>query len=189
MALKGNTKFDGPVVTKDSSVRKVDQAFPRDADRRAFQAVANRVYGGVGTSGIVTQLTAQLAEGTNAHTIKLTTGVYYTIDGAKYTVAAVDNVAIPTDPGTQGTACYAKYLVSVGTDGTAASGSGGITITKGSEGDTSAEAKLPDLPDQNCALGYFEILTTTFEYIAGSTDNGSTGITDTYVDLVHMPFE
>lgn len=188
MALKGTTKFDAPVSTKDASVRKVDAAFPREADRRSFQAAGNRVLGGVGTSGIVTQLTAQLAEGTNVHTVKLTTGVYYTVNGVKYTIDAVDNVAIPGVLGTQGTACYCKYLVSVGTDGTAASGAGGITITKGCEGTAADDAKLPDLPDNNCAIGYFQILTTTFEYVAGSTDNGSTGITDTYADLVHMPF-
>ncbi len=189
MALKTAEKFDAPVDTKDASVRKVNEAFPREADRRSFQGTGNRVLGGVGTSGIMTQVTATLAEGTNAHTIKTTTGIYYTINGSKYTLDAADNIAIPGGLGTQGTASYCKYLVSVGTDGTAASGDGGITITKGNEGTAAADAKLPDLPADNCAIGYFQILTTTFEYVAGSTDNGSTGITDTYVDLVHMPFE
>lgn len=188
MALKGNTKFDDPVLTKDASVRKVNQAFPREADRRSFQGTGNRVLGGSGTFGTAGMTLAGLAEGTNAHTIKTTNSIDYTINGAKYSLAAVDNIAIPAGLGTQGTACYAKYLVSVGTDGTAASGAGGITITKGNEGAAAGDAKLPDLPDGNCAIGYFEILTTTFEYIAGSTDNGSSGITDTYTDLVHMPY-
>lgn len=187
MALKTATKFDEAPKTADAAVKKGYGNFPDAGARSVLQALANRVLGdSAGTNGLTN---AGLAEGTNAHTIKTTYSVDYLINGAKYSLAAVDNVAIPGGLGTQGTACYVKYLVSVGTDGTAGSASGGIAITKGNEGAAAADAKLPDLPDGNCALGYFQILTTTFEYVAGSTDNGSTGITDTYTNLYHMPYD
>lgn len=178
-------KFDAATKTVNQSARKVYDAFPVEAARRAFQGIANRVLGGTDGNALTV---CGLAEGTTAASIKTTNNIKHLINAIQYTLAAVDNVVIPA-LGTQGTACYVKYLVSVGTDGTAGSASGGIEMTKGNEGTSAALAKLPDLPDGKCAIGYFQILTTTAVYVPGTTDNSSAGITDTYVDLNNMPYD
>lgn len=121
---------------------------------------------------------ADLAEGTNAATIKTTDACSYVIDGVIYEKAATDNIAI-TATTEQAVSTYRLYLVSIDAAGT-------VTVTAGTAVATDT-ATLPALPASSAPLGYFKIATDgSTTYTGGTTDNGAAGITDTYVDLAFM---
>jgi hypothetical protein len=126
--------------------------------------------------------TSDLAEGTNANTIKTATAVDFCVNGVIYNKAATDNIAV--DAGEeQAVSTFCKYLVSIIADGT-------VAVTKGNDAATAALALVPALPADSAPLGYFQIATdaaTTFT--AGSTDLGAAGITETFVDLSSVATE
>jgi hypothetical protein len=158
--------------------RSVFEAFPEEATRRALAGINNRVLGktdGTFVSGVLQAGTA----GTPG--IAVNNALSYTVDGKLYAGTASTNIPIPTSLGTQGTASWCKYLLSLGTAGT-------YTITKGNEATSgSAGALLPDLPDENCAIGYMVIKTAAVAYTAGYTDPAANSSTVGYYDLMSMP--
>ena len=128
---------------------------------------------------------AGLAEGTNANTIQTAAIANYSIDGVLYTKAITDNIAM-TAAAAQADLTTCMYLVSI-------DAAGAVTITKGEEASTlaiaagTAEAKLPDLPDAQCALGAFKIVLSGGTFTSGTTDLSGTGVTDTFYDYSIMP--
>lgn len=193
MALKyTNTyKFDDPSKGVDQSVAKISSAFPSKAIRQALQGINNRVIGQtgfVGAAGTFGTVGAGLAVGSNAGTLQFANKVCYLIDGKVYTVPATNNMVVRDSgstfgDGTQGTATFCYYLVSVGTDGT------GLYVSKGNDSATLAGADLPDLPEQNAPVGYFKVNTiATTPFVIGTSTAGDTALfTVTYVDLFNMP--
>ena len=86
-------KFDDPDKKVDPSVRDIYDSFPKEAERRAFQGIANRVIGGTnGTQGPL--ITAGCTLGTTAG-FKIATGVTVVINGAVSTCIAQDNLPLP----------------------------------------------------------------------------------------------
>ena len=166
-----------PVAAK----RSVFAAFMDEPMRRALAAINNRVVGSTpfglqaGTSG--------------TPGVALNSAISVIIDGKVYAGTASTNIPIPKSLGTQGTASWCKYLVSVGSDLT-------YTITKGNEstvgsaGTTSIlgdGAYLPDLPEKSCAVGYFVIKTVAVAYTAGYTDPAANSNVVGYYNLFSMP--
>jgi hypothetical protein len=93
--------------------------------------------------------------------------------------------------GTQGSNTVAKYLVYVGTDGTAAvTGPGNVVLKTDYATQALAEAacKLPDLPDNSCALGYLLLNAPTASPVYRKQQTLGTGGTTAYVNLQFMPF-
>jgi hypothetical protein len=120
---------------------------------------------------------------------KIANPVKYTINGLIYGQAALDEILYPAALGTQGTATYCKYLVYCGTAAlstTSGTATGVGVIAKGNEAATAAAAKLPDLPDDCCPLGYIFLQNPTTAWVAGT---GTMGTWATYVDLVCMPVD
>jgi hypothetical protein len=147
------------------AVTKIDEGRPHQNTIDLLKGLLNRCFGKAG-----------LAEGTNAATIKTVAAVDYCINGAIYTKAITNNIAI-TAAAVQAVSTFCKYLVSINAAGT-------VTVTKGTSAATSALALVPNLPANSAPLGYFEIETdASTTYTAGTTDNGAAGITDTYTDL------
>lgn len=158
--------------------RSVFEAFPTEAARRALTGINNRVLGG--TDG--TFISAGLQAGTaGTPGIAVNSPFSYTVDGKLYAGTASTNIPVPKSLGTQGIGSWCKYLLSIGTAGT-------YTITKGNEATSgSAGAYLPDLPDENCAVGYMVIKTAAVAYTAGYTDPAANSSTVGYYDLMSMP--
>ncbi len=114
------------------------------------------------------------------------------INGRYGSIAVQALLNLPT--GTQANATYVKYLVSSGF------GSSG-TVTAGNEGASSTAARLPDCPKNHVALGYFEFYTNSASSgwarggktndtpgkASGTGGTGGTIVSDTWVDLMHMP--
>ena len=180
-------KFDEATKTVEQAPRKVYNAFPQEAIRRALQSVLNRVYDGdFGTAGTTaaaraTALKTNLGTKGGASMAVIGGPNAVIINGRAGTRASCGTTTLPA--GTQGTNCYVKYLVY------GAFGSSGA-IVAGNESATSTGAYLPDLPDGNVALGYFEWLTPaakTFNRDANSVVGATTAGTATWVELVHMP--
>lgn len=185
-------KFDDASLSMDQSARKV-YSTPKEAFRRALQSVANRVLGGTAGTGY-SPTTATLANGGTGG-IKITKNVSVVINGVQGTCLIQDNLKIPAWNTTMGSNSVIKYLVS--TDNNAA-GTGG-TISAGNVIDkanyttvalANAAAKLPDLPDGNCALGY-AIFTTPDANGVVPAGCGllSTAGTVAYYDLICMPYD
>ncbi len=188
--------WSSDVATPDASQKKINQVFENGAQAHALRQMNCRVLSGDGVPGTG----CGLAAGSNgASQIKTGTLIVYTIDGRAYSLAGTSYInfpafANPTQVGvlegpwaTQGTGSVCKYLISVGTDGTAASGAGGITVSQGNFATSASEAKLPDCPDGNCAIGYVQITTTTAGFVPGTTAINAAWVTDVYVDLLTMP--
>jgi hypothetical protein len=178
-------KFDDPNIKGETSQRKVNQAFYDDTIRRALQGISNRVL--CGTSGSANK-TAILADGSTCG-IKFTMPLNVVIDGVIYAVAAQDNLAMPA--GTQGTNTVSKYLVYVGTSGTAFIAGPGNEVLKtdyATQALANAAAKLPDLPDNSCALGYLTFNANQGTACPRTQQVLGTQGTTAYVDLVFMPF-
>lgn len=187
-------KFDDPNTKVNAAVRKMNDAFPKEEWRRALQGLTNRVIGGSnGTQGPL--ITAGCALGTTAG-FKIANALTVVIDGVQSSVIAQDNL-LPAE-GTMGTNTVAKYLIctSTGTSGTVI-GPGNIILKSDYASTTlaAAAAKLPDLPDGYCALGYVTynapeatapVFINTGGFIMGT---GGTAGTAAYVDLVCMPYD
>jgi hypothetical protein len=179
------TKFDDPNTKVDNSKEKVNGAFPKENMRRALQGISNRVLSG--TAGSANK-TAELADGSTCG-ILTAAPVNVVIDGIIYAAIAVDNMLMPA--GTQGSNTVAKYLVYVGTDGTAAITGPGNVILKTDYSTIAlaeAAAKLPDLPDNTCALGYLLLHAPTASPVYRKQQTLGTGGTTSYVNLQYMPF-
>lgn len=153
--------------------RTVFQAFDYEAMRSALAGLNNRVIGSVpfgvqaGTAG--------------TPGIAVNSAIAYTIDGKIYTGTASTNIPILGALGTQGTNSWCKYLVSIGTAGT-------YTVTKGNESTAgSAGAFLPDMPEENCAVGYVVIKTVGSKFTAGVGDPAANSAVVGYYNLVSMP--
>lgn len=108
--------------------------------------------------------------------IKTATTVIYCINGRNYSKAATDNITI-TAGAVQAVSTFCKYLVSV-------NAAGAVTTTKGEDAATAALALVPELPDDNAPLGYFQVETSgAGTFTAGTTALDAAHVTDTYVDL------
>jgi hypothetical protein len=187
-------KFDDPATDVNDSRRKVYDAFPMAPIRRALQGITNRVIGGTnGTQGPL--VVAGCALGTTQG-FKTANNVTCIINGVQSTCIAQDNLYMPK--GTQGTNTVAKYLICTG------AGTSGTIIGPGNVIDkadyatvalANAAAKLPDLPDGYCALGYVtlnapEATVLAFARSAGYVvGTGGTAGTAAYVDLNCMPYD
>jgi hypothetical protein len=179
----------------DDASKKVDQsgnkgyANPYEVMRRSLQAVANRVLGGSnGTQGPL--VTAGIAKAGTAG-IKITNALTVSINGSQVAVAALDNMQLPN--GTQLKNTVAKYLVSVNTDGAGTVSGPGNTVSKADYATVAlanTAAKLPDCPDNCCAVGSIQVNAPTLTDIlfADSSALDTTGGTAVYADLVHMPY-
>lgn len=153
--------------------RTVFQAFSYEAMRSALAGLNNRVIGSVpfglqaGTAG--------------TPGIAVNSAISYTIDGKIYTGTASTNIPILAALGTQGTGSWCKYLLSIGTAGT-------YTISKGNECISgSAGAFLPDMPEENCAVGYVVIKTVASQFTAGVGDPAGNSAVVGYYNLVSFP--
>jgi len=193
-------KFDDPDTKVDDSRAKVYGAFPNEAIRRAIQGVSNRVIGGTnGTQGPLIDATCGIGGSAG---FKVGSGVSVVRDGVVSAVAVTDNLLF-SKLGTMGTNTVAKFLICT-TDGTSATCIGpGNVVSKSDYASATlaaAAAKLPDLPDGACALGYVTLqapaatvlvltdgATTAAANLGYAIGGGSTAGTATYVDLVCMP--
>ena len=188
-------KFDDPAKKVDASGRKV-YGIPREDIRRAFQGITNRVIGltAAGTAGTGHLALAGLTLGATAG-VKIGHAITVVINGIQSDVIAQDNLRYP--PGTQGTNTVAKYLVctSTGTSGTVI-GPGNVVLKSDHADATTAAvaAKLPDLPDGYCALGYVTLQAPAATALAFGegvgfvTGTGGTAGTATYTNLSCMPY-
>jgi len=193
--LYAGRKFDDPNREVDATGRRVFSAFPKEAARRALQGIANRVLGGTAGTGYK-PVTATLADGGTGG-IKTTYLVAVVINGKVSSCPAQDNLKMPGASadftGTQGSNTVAKYLVSTstGTSGTI-SGPGNI-INKAdyaTQALAEAAAKLPDLPDGHCPLGYAVFNTpAASDVVVASCGLLSTAGTVAYTDLICMPYD
>lgn len=186
--------------TQDASANKVKSVFEFEAQQRALAGIVNRVGMGTAGTGVLGAGLLIGTHGTAAGAIATGKAISYTIDGVIYALDVTVNVNVPAvvespnevgvisgNRSIQPIGTFCKYLVSVGTDGTAAATAGGIAITQGNIAETAVTAMLPDLPVNSCALGYFQVQSTSVAYTPGTTSHSSAGNTFTYVDLVHMP--
>jgi len=180
-------KFDDPNTKVDQSKMKT-YASPMEYMRRALQGVANRVLGGTeGTSS--SPVTAGCADGSTGG-IQIVNQIAVVIDGAQGTCIGQDNLKMTA--GTMASNSVAKFLVATGT------GTSGTVIGPGnvvSKADyttaalAAAAAKLPDLPDGYCAIGYATFNTPTASAVVlSSCGLLSTAGTVTYADLICMPY-
>jgi hypothetical protein len=180
----GYANLSQPIVAKRSAF----MAFMDESDRRALSGINNRVVThpqlvlgtGGGSGGVVG--------------IALTTVGSVIIDGMLCAGTANTNIQFPASLGTQGTGTYCKYLVSMDKNGK-------VTITKGNESAAGTAgtyygygtpalapgAFMPDLPQQNCAIGYVEIFTgaTAFTSGVGAINSGVSSMN--IVQLYNMP--
>lgn len=118
-----------------------------------------------------------LAEGTNAHTLKIASDCTYVIGATDYIKEAIDNVAM-TICSEQPVSTYCYYLISADT-------TGAITVTKGTDSATAPGAALamPALPANSAPLGTILIQTdASHTFTSGTTDLSAAGITATIKD-------
>jgi hypothetical protein len=133
---------------------------------------------------------AGLAEGTNAGTIKTAApngaGTDYAIEGIAYHKADTDNIALVShdttdDPvSTVPVSSTVVFLVLL-------DASGNVRIRQGEDvltADVNEQLVTPQVPDGYCAIGAIKVATNaSATFLAGTTDLGAAGITDTYYDL------
>jgi hypothetical protein len=118
---------------------------------------------------------ADVAIASTTTKVKTTSAITFRIAGLPYEKAATDNIVI-TACAVQALATFAKYLLSIESDGS-------VTTTKGDDAATAALALLPDLPAGSAPIGYFQINTDgTSTFTAGTTDL-TADATDTYGDI------
>ena len=194
-------KFDAADTKVNQSQMKVYDASMVEAVRRAIQGIANRVLGNTAGTGYVPTL-ATCAIGSTCG-FKTTYEVGVVRNGLVTNVLVKDNMYFATQ-GTMGTNTVAKFLIcSTAGTGPQVIGPGNIvhkedytTITL-----ATAAAKIPDLPDGECALGYVTlqapastvlVLTSSAQTAAAALGyaigGGGTAGTATYVDVVCMPY-
>ena len=183
-------KFDDPNAKVNAAVRKVFDAFPKDALRRALEGISNRHLCGTSATGWFPNVTSGLADGGTGG-IKTATAVTVVINGKPYVIAAGDNLKMPS---TQiGTNCVTYYLISTqGTSGTV-SGPGNIILKSdyATPALAAAACKLPDLPAGHCVLGKFLFHAPAAGTNLNPADFGkpSTAGTGAYTDLICMPID
>lgn len=169
----------------DTSKNKINQAFNHASQRAALKAMLCHIIPGgtAGTTRLIPTTLAGLVVGSSATKVQIANAFTYTINGKVYGQAALDEIVYPAALGTQGTATYCKYLIYCGTAALATTSG---LIAKGNEAATAAAAKLPDLPDDCCPIGYVFLQAPTTAWIAGT---GTMGTFATYVDLLCMPVD
>lgn len=186
-------KFDDPDTKVDQSARKVYSTFD-ERFRRAMQGISNRVVGSTAGTSLISKTLAGCTYAATSAGLATTYDVGVVINGKLTTCAATDDLFMPE--GTQGSGSVAKYLIYT-TDGTSATVGGPGNVITRSDYDTealaAAAAKLPDLPDGGCALGYVSLVAATnslsFSNAAGYvTGTGGTCGTGTFYDLICMPY-
>ena len=197
-------KFDDPDTKVNQSQMKVYDAVAHEALRRAIQGISNRVLGGTCGTGGGSLITATCTLGSTAGFITEET-LRVVRNGIITTCDIPDATGMYfSSQGTMGSNTVAKFLI-CSTAGTGAQivGPGNI-IDKGDYASATlgaAAAKIPDLIDGECALGYVTlqapaatvlVLTNSattaaagLGYILGT---GGTAGTATYVDVVCMPY-
>jgi hypothetical protein len=178
-------KFDDPNTKVNPSNKNVYQAFLKEEMRRALQGITNRVsLGGAGTDG------ANVGEGSTGG-FACTNVSVLVINGLKATAsAAQDNLKMTA--GTMASNSVCKFLI-CSTGGTAATVIGPANIVSKADYSTvalaNAAAKLPDLPDGYCALGYALFNTPTASAVVlNSCGLLSTAGTVAFYDLITMPY-
>jgi hypothetical protein len=182
-------KFDDKPLSVDDSARKASQAFKgNEAMARALQGIANRVIGHTAGTNALTM--AGCGTGSTCG-VNIANTLVVSINGKQSTCIAQDNLEMPD--GTMGTNWVQKYLVctAAGTSGTVIGP--GNSIDKGDYTTVAlatAAAKLPDLPDGYCALGYL-VLDAPAATAVGAIGTGVLGTmgTATFYDLVCMPYD
>ena len=195
-------KFDDPDNKVNSSVNKVNDAFPMEAIRRALQGISNRVTGGTAGTGYVITLAGAGTSCTGGFQTTMVVGVVR--NGICSTCAATANMLFGT-LGTLGTNKVTKFLLCTidGTSGTCI-GPGNI-VDKGDYASATlaaAACKLPDLPDGACALASVTLnapadtvlvltdgASTAAAVLGYALGTGGTSGTATFQDLVCMPFD
>ena len=181
-------RFDDPNPKVDQSGRKV-YAIPSEVVRLALQSISNRVIGGSnGTQGPL--IVAGCGDGGTGG-CKIANALTVVINGVQNSVIAQDNLRMPA--GTQEKNTVAKYLISTGT-GTSGTVTGPGNVVSKADYTTiapaEAAAKLPDLPDSHCALGYLTLnAPTLLDVVMNAAAFGGTQGTSAYTDLVCMPYD
>jgi hypothetical protein len=184
-------KFDAPSININDRRFEINDAFRSTPTRRSLQGIANRVIGGSnGTQGQL--ITAGLADGSTGG-VQIVNALTVIINGVQSSVIAQNNLRMPS--GTMGTNTLAKFLVCTGT-GTSGTVIGpgnvvdkGVFLSAADAATNASGAKLPDLPDGYCALGYLTLnapAATVVTFNAGAL--GGTNGTSTYQDLNCMPY-
>jgi hypothetical protein len=125
---------------------------------------------------------SQLAEGTNANTIKTVQAIDFMIGEQLYSKAVTDNIAM-TAAAQQAALTSCMYLITINSSGT-------VKVTKGTEQVTGSGQPLlwPTVPANEAVIGAIKIATaaaTTFT--SGSTDLSAAGITATYYNYMALP--
>jgi len=194
-------KFDDADAKVNQSQMKVYDAVVNEALRRAFQGISNRQLGTTAGTGYVPTLSACAIGTTSGFKTTNESGVIR--NGVVTNVLSTDNMYFSTQ-GTMGSNTVAKFLI-CSTAGTGAQivGPGNI-IDKGDYASATlgaAAAKVPDLIDGECALGYVTLQgpATTVLVLTASATTAAAGLgyilgtagtagTATYVDVVCMPY-
>jgi hypothetical protein len=124
---------------------------------------------------------AQLAEGTNAGTIKTVQAIDFMIGELLYSKAITDNIAV-TAGAVQAAGTTAIYLISINSSGT-------VTTTKGGEQVTGSGLAMlwPSIPANNAVIGALKVANATNPFTAGTTDLSAAGVTATFYNLMTMP--
>lgn len=195
-------KFDDPDSKVDTSALKVYNAMWDTRMRRAIQGVANRVLGGTAGTGYAPTL-AGCAIGGSAG-FKTTRNVTVVCNGAASTCLLADNLFFSAQS-TMGTNTVAKFLIctTAGT-GPQVIGPGNIIHKEDYASATlaAAAAKIPDLVDGECALGYVTLhapastvlvltaaASTAAAALGYAIGGGGTAGTAAYVDVLCMPYD
>ena len=195
-------KFDAPALKVNQSQMKVYDAAPVEALRRAIQGVANRVLGGTAGTGYAPTLAGCAVGGTAG--FKTANNVTVTRNGVNSTCLLKDNLYFSAQS-TMGTNTVAKFLIcSTAGTGPQIVGPGNIVLKSDYASATlaAAAAKIPDLIDGECALGYVTLqapaatvlvltgsATTAAAGLGYAIGGGGTAGTATYVDVVCMPYD
>jgi hypothetical protein len=146
------------------SVKKINDVTDHKKMREFLVNLMNQSFG-----------QADMAIGSATTKFKTASAITFRIDGIPYEYAATDDIVI-TACEVQALATFAKYLLSIESDGS-------VTTTKGDDAATAALALLPDLPAGSAPIGYFQINTDgTSTFTAGTTDL-TADATDTYGDI------
>jgi len=184
-------KFDDADPKVDQAGRKVYGAFPFEAIRRAVQGIANRVIGTTSGTASSSGYLKLAGCGTGGTGVAIANTVVVLINGQYSTCIAQDPLTLPD--GSQGSNTVAKYLICTSTGTSATCIGPGNVVDKGDYASATlaaAAAKLPDLPDGYCALGYVTLNAPAASAITyrGHGTIGSQGTTS-FTDLVCMPYD
>ncbi len=125
-----------------------------------------------------------MLEGTNANTIKSTVATTFAIDGIIYAKAITDNIAM-TALAAQAADTTCLYAICANSSGT-------ISIVKGVEKGTasatqaSESMEYPEATAGTCMISAMKIVTTV-AYTCGTTDLGTSGVTETFQNILQPP--